>query len=339
MDSVVYAYDLSDTNQGCTDPFIEIACNDDACGGSLQSSMVLNPHDFPEFGGLALLRLGKAPGTPAGAGQVEWLIGDPDCPGYVEDSLEVPFPNGNERCASANLLTPGTYSALTVHLADRDFYEIALQDQEILTADTFFSHASGDIDLRLWKACGGALLDEAQSGTDDERISYQNVTGSPLSVWIEVYVAATSPSHCNNYEMLLGITPGTIGSKYCSANANSSGSPADISASGSSSSSAGNLSLEAAPVPDQAGIFFHGANQTQFPFGNGFNCTAGGVKRSSLVFAAGNAASTTYDNSGPRRSLAAHVGSTRNFQYWYRDPAGGGARFNTSNAVAIDVLP
>jgi hypothetical protein len=131
----------------------------------------------------------------------------------------------------------------------------------------------------------------------------------------------------------------TIGAKYCATNSNSTGSPADISASGSASSAAGDLTLEASPVPNKSGIFFHGANQIQVPFGNGFNCVAGGVKRGAVVLPTGNLASYTYDNSNAKHDLSAHVGTNRNFQFWHRDPMGGGAFFNTSNAIAIGILP
>ncbi len=132
---------------------------------------------------------------------------------------------------------------------------------------------------------------------------------------------------------------GSVGSKYCTANLNSTGSPADLSASGSSSSSVGNLTLTSAPVPNPNGIFFHGTGQVQNPFGNGFLCTAGGIVRGAVTPGVGNVATYTYDNSGAKHSLAAFVGSTRHFQHWFRDPAGGGSFFNLSNAVSIAVTP
>ena len=130
-----------------------------------------------------------------------------------------------------------------------------------------------------------------------------------------------------------------LGTKYCMTNANSTGSPADIAASGSASSGAGDLTLDAAPVPNQPGIFFHGNNQVQQPFGNGFLCASGAIARGAVVVGAGNNATYTYDNSGAKRDLSSYIGSMRNFQYWFRDPAGGGANFNLSNAIAIDILP
>jgi len=130
-----------------------------------------------------------------------------------------------------------------------------------------------------------------------------------------------------------------IGTKYCTANVNSTGSPADLSASGSTSSGASGLILTSMPVPNQSGIFFHGANPSQVPFGNGFLCAIGGIVRGAVVTGVGNVATYTYDNTDAKHSLAAFIGSTRNFQYWFRDPAGGGAFCNTSNAISVVILP
>ncbi len=131
----------------------------------------------------------------------------------------------------------------------------------------------------------------------------------------------------------------SVGTSYCAANSNSTGAPARISASCSTSSAGGELTLDAVPVPNQFGIFFHGANQSQTSFGDGFLCTTGDITRGALLSPSVNLATYTYDNSDAKHSLAAYVGSTRNFQYWFRDPMGGGASFNTSNAISIVIQP
>ena len=58
-----------------------------------------------------------------------------------------------------------------------------------------------------------------------------------------------------------------------------------------------------------------------------------------MISASGNVATYVYDNSDAKHSLAGFAGSTRNFQHWFRDPMGGGACFNTSNAASIVILP
>ena len=66
---------------------------------------------------------------------------------------------------------------------------------------------------------------------------------------------------------------------------------------------------------------------------------AGDIVRGDVIVATSNSASYIYDDSTPKRSLDAFVGLTRNFQHWFRDPMGGGAAFNTSNAYQIVLVP
>ena len=122
---------------------------------------------------------------------------------------------------------------------------------------------------------------------------------------------------------------------YCSVNANSTGGPALMSASGSNSISANSLTITAAPVPNQFFIFFFGPNQTEVPFGNGYLCVTGGLTRIlPPMMASGNTATRLLD----LIALGITPG-TQQFQCWFRDPAGGGAAFNTSDAISISFVP
>jgi hypothetical protein len=109
--------------------------------------------------------------------------------------------------------------------------------------------------------------------------------------------------------------------------------------SGSPAASAGTLTAQASSVPNQPGIFFHARNGIQVPFGNGFLCVSAGTVRGLVVIASGNAASYAYDNSSNRRSLLTFACSTRRFQFWHRDPMAGGAGYNTTDAIAVSILP
>ena len=128
----------------------------------------------------------------------------------------------------------------------------------------------------------------------------------------------------------------TLGTTYCTANANSTGAPADISAIGGSAGG-GNITVTSTPVPDQPGIFFHGPIQANLPFGNGVRCVAGSIVRGAVVSASGNSASYTYDNTDNKHRLTAFIGQLRHFQHWFHDPLGGGSMFNLSNAVRFVV--
>ena len=132
---------------------------------------------------------------------------------------------------------------------------------------------------------------------------------------------------------------------YCIASANSAGNGAFISPGGTSSLSAADLSFDCYGLPsNQYGIFYYGAAQSSAPFGNGVRCvSAGGVGTFRLpVLLSDTFGSVSYalDFSAPPISSGAGaltVGSTWYFQYWYRDPAAGGASFNLSDAASVTV--
>ena len=121
---------------------------------------------------------------------------------------------------------------------------------------------------------------------------------------------------------------------------------ADAGRSFSSSSVSGNdLTLRAEPVPaQQNGVFFYGPIQTQVPFGNGFRCVgAGGTGIARLAIENSGPAGVLehcLDNTmPPTAATQITVGSTWNFQAWYRDPAGGGAFFNLSDGLSVTFGP
>jgi hypothetical protein len=125
---------------------------------------------------------------------------------------------------------------------------------------------------------------------------------------------------------------------YCSTSPNSVGGGAILGWSGT-----GNLILNdfdlyvyACP-PNTTGLFYYGSSQTQVPFGNGFRCVGGTVFRlgAQVTDAFGDALRSldlTALPSGP-----AQPGDVRHFQFWYRNPAGGGAGFNLSNGLTLTV--
>jgi hypothetical protein len=100
------------------------------------------------------------------------------------------------------------------------------------------------------------------------------------------------------------------------------------------------LVLDAAPVPDQPGIFYFGADQLNGgsgnPFGNGIRCVTGSsVYRLPVTTGTGNVLSFAVDLTSPPASNQITPGSTWYFQAWYRDPAAGGANFNLSDGLCI----
>ncbi|MFT7670128.1 MAG: hypothetical protein ACI8X5_002835 [Planctomycetota bacterium] len=136
---------------------------------------------------------------------------------------------------------------------------------------------------------------------------------------------------------------------YCWAAPNSaSATGAQIDLFGSTSVGQNNFGLMVlGAVPNTLGLFFYGSGQTSVLFGDGLRCVDGAgasVIRLGPPAAADSLGfgSRTVDftqppaSAGPGQVLS---GSTWNFQYWYRDPAGGLAGFNLSNALSVPFCP
>lgn len=147
----------------------------------------------------------------------------------------------------------------------------------------------------------------------------------------EAPIVLDRPSLTIDYDM-----GGCAGTNYCAVNVNSTGSPASMSNSGSCSVATNQFTLAAGPVPNQPFLFFHAPNQIQAPFGNGFLCAGGGIVRiNPPMFATGGVATRLLDL--PATGITMPV--TRNFQCWFRDPAGGGSFFNTSDGLEVLFTP
>jgi len=141
---------------------------------------------------------------------------------------------------------------------------------------------------------------------------------------------------------------GCSSSSYCSVTPNSTGSAALISSTGSTLITSNDFGLSiAGAVPGNAGLFFYGSNQAQLPLGDGFLCVTGGssgiirLQPPVQIDGAGNALrpidfSAPPASSGPGAIIA---GSTWNFQFWYRDPAGGPAGSNLSDGLSVVFCP
>ena len=147
------------------------------------------------------------------------------------------------------------------------------------------------------------------------------------------------PSGDDSGSAVVFLLRATFFESYCSANPNSTGGAAAISFSGSTHISDDDFVLNASPVPDDFGIFFFGPGQIEVPFGNGFLCISAPQYRLLPVdVGTSSVLSHTVDFGSPAGALIT-PGQAWNFQAWFRDPAGGGAAFNTSDGIQIVFCP
>ena len=136
-------------------------------------------------------------------------------------------------------------------------------------------------------------------------------------------------------------------STYCVTSPNSVGSGALMGWLGTTSLQADDFHLVANLLPpNQFLMFYYGGDPTQIVFGNGYRCVAaGGVgiyrfapfKADFSGFAAMKVDYTQYPaGSGSGEWLP---GDEWYAQAWYRDPDGGGALFNLSDAIHLTICP
>lgn len=132
--------------------------------------------------------------------------------------------------------------------------------------------------------------------------------------------------------MLVDVAPFESG--YCLGAPNSAGAGAFVHAGGVPSVAAGSIDLLVAGTPPNVrGVFAYGTQTAQAPFGNGFQCLAGtiGTLPATSANAAGAAAQELLFAVHP----AVQAGATLHVQFYYRDPAAGGAGFNASDAMTV----
>ena len=94
--------------------------------------------------------------------------------------------------ANAQLATDGAHGVLCRD--DSDWYRIAVRcGQAHVTANVTFAHSDGDVDARLHDA-KGFVKTFSTSNTDNEMLMYTHASGSPTSLFLNVY-GFNSPSH------------------------------------------------------------------------------------------------------------------------------------------------
>ena len=144
------------------------------------------------------------------------------------------------------------------------------------------------------------------------------------------------------------LTPNSIVGRFCTSTVNSTGSACTIDCTGLPSVALNQFDLVATgAVPNAPGLFFYNSGQMQVPFGNGYLCVGGGApaifRLGPPAFSNGTGVAvrhvdfdTAPAGSGPGAILPL---ATWNFQYYYRDQAAGGARFNLSDAISVTFVP
>jgi hypothetical protein len=96
----------------------------------------------------------------------------------------------NDTCGAAtnlNIYSNGTLYSQYVKVNDPDWYRISVPAFGSCTFRTVFTHADGDIDMRLHDGCG-AVLASSTGTANSEVINWTNSTSSPREVYLNAYL-------------------------------------------------------------------------------------------------------------------------------------------------------
>lgn len=133
---------------------------------------------------------------------------------------------------------------------------------------------------------------------------------------------------------------------YCTTSPNSVGSGAVISWTGTPSPAVNDFHFLASGCPpNRPLLFFYGGGAASLPFGNGVRCVAsngiGSFRFQPMqIDGSGNASMKLDFSQGPAGGAGAGSwtpGDTWYCQGWFRDPAAGGAAFNLTDGLKVDV--
>ena len=92
------------------------------------------------------------------------------------------FEDNDQRLEGTTLL-PGSYGGLRACPGDTDWYRVSINANEVLDVTARFADALGNIAMRLYDDTG-AVVSQALSGSDDERIVYAAPTGGDYFIQV-----------------------------------------------------------------------------------------------------------------------------------------------------------
>ena len=135
--------------------------------------------------------------------------------------------------------------------------------------------------------------------------------------------------------------PTAVGTPYCDNLPNSTGLPSKLHVEGSPVVFDNDFTLVAEQAPPSVpGLFFFGSGHTAQPFGDGVLCVLPPLKRIQppAGTSAAGIATRELDLTLPPAAGAIAPGTSWDFQFWFRDGAGGPAGFNTSDGYHVSFL-
>lgn len=328
--------DIDDTASGAITPSNTFAA-------AAPSGGTWNPIDMSASAGGTLVVSGllNAGGAPSGVtltadgatfDPLTFLFDEPNTAGDDQALMDDVGYYGGAGTWTFSGLAAGTYDVFT--------YAMAPDDPTFLTSVDVMGSASGSQDV------GGSFAAGYVLGATHAMHTVTIATGGDIVITTDV--GATFDS-INGIQIVGAGAMTSIGTPYCMAELNSTGSFGTMSALGSTTATANNVTLTAASLPlNQFGIFVVSQVQGFVPLAggtsNGNICLGGVVGRFQgpgqiLSSGAGGEFSLAIDTAAIPEgggTVAAAAGLSFNFQAWYRDGVGLGSNFTEGLEIVFN---
>lgn len=287
------------------------------------------------------------PDGPSGYGKFPWfysnVAGVNTLFGGGTDDANEP----NDTCTAAVTLAAGTYLDRIVKRSDEDWYTISIPACKRLDLTLTTTQVFGDVDVELRSVCGGALTASDTSANGTKTISWVNTTGATVSAKLRVFMGANDADTRQVYDLSFGLVEDQLcgcptPANFCVGALNSNGSAGQMDWSGSPRVALNSFVLRSHFLPaNKTCLYFYGPNQVaQVPFGNGWRCIGSPIYRlptTTSDFFGDVVYSLNLNSLPPGGGISA--GSVMKFQCWYRDPAAGGAGYNSTDGLSVTFCP
>ena len=116
-----------------------------------------------------------------------------------------PHLNGGQGSGIVETLSAGDYESLWVCNSDDDWYAVALEAGQRLSAAATYTVANGDVELSLYGIDGLTVIDQSASLLGTETVELSRVTQSG-TYFLRVFLKNGSPTRENQYDLSVSVT-------------------------------------------------------------------------------------------------------------------------------------
>jgi hypothetical protein len=338
-----------------------LACNDDSCSFSLQSSITI----AVTSGNSYVIQMGDFPGATGGTGTFA-----------LTQVAPPPPPPANDDCSAAQVLAgPGTYAfditsattsfqqSFNCATAEKDVwfqYAATTTGSAIATTCGLVTSIDNDTVMAVYAGSGCPSGNEIDCNDDtcglESMINWPTTCGQTYMIQLGAF--DTSYDIAGSFSVAeTGTQCGPTGTPFCFGDGSGTACPcgnsgaagngcassvnangANLSTTGASTLASDTLVLHGTGMPNSTCLYFQGTSQISTIFGDGLRCAGGTIVRLGTKTNAGGA--SQYPAGGdPSVHVKGAVTApgTRTYQVWYRNaaPFCSPSTFNLTNGMLV----